>query len=300
MIDKRIITLITLAKTKSFTKTAELLNLTQPAISTQIKTLEEQYHIKIFNREKNDLKLTKEGEILLKYANKFNEIEKQIIPELLLLNENKVIYNIGICESLKEHIIPLMLANYSIIHQNVSFKLSIHSINELYSKLRSYELDLAIIDVSNHELRYKTHQLNADNLVFGINKNNPLSQKDTIRLTDVRKQNIILPSINSKTYQLFSSYVKDKGLKLDNFNIIMINDDIDQCKTLVKHNLGIALFMESFILLDEDIKSVYLHELTYSRNISFIFDREYHHEQLVTELSKLYFKIIAKKEVTLL
>ena len=47
-----------------------------------------------------------------------------------------------------------MLANYSIIHQNVSFKLSIHSINELYSKLRSYELDLAIIDVSNHELRY--------------------------------------------------------------------------------------------------------------------------------------------------
>lgn len=296
MIDHKIKTLLTLVDTKSFTKTAEQLKMTQPAVSTQIKALEDQYHIKIFNRDKNDLRLTKEGALLVKYAKQFNEIEKQILPELLLLNENKVTYNIGVCIGLKEHIIHFILANYSLIHQNVKFIVATYNIRDLYKKLRSHEIDLAIIDVDNNELRYKTFPLNSDRLMFAVNDNNPLSKKEVITLSDLRNQQIILPGVNSKTYQIFSLFLLNQGLKLSDLTILMLNDSIDQCKSLVKKNIGISLFMDSFTLLDGDIKTIPLHDFNITRNINIIYDREYDHDLLIKELIQIYNKI---KEVKL-
>ena len=66
--DTKLLTFIEVCKTKNYTKAAKNLNLTQPAVSQHIKQLELDYNVKLFSRNNNELSLTKDGEIVLKYA----------------------------------------------------------------------------------------------------------------------------------------------------------------------------------------------------------------------------------------
>ena len=76
MIDPKIKTLLTLTEVGNYTQTAKRLALTQPAVSYQIKSLEEQYGIEIFYRGNRQLKPTPEGEILISYARSLAKMEK--------------------------------------------------------------------------------------------------------------------------------------------------------------------------------------------------------------------------------
>jgi len=70
MFDSKLNSLLVLSVTKSITKTAEFVNLTQPSVTSQIKALEEEYGIKIIKRTGNDLIITPEGQLLIKHAEK--------------------------------------------------------------------------------------------------------------------------------------------------------------------------------------------------------------------------------------
>lgn len=70
MIDNKLITLLKLAELKNFTKVAEELSMTQPAVSHHIQQLEEEFQIRLVIRKKNDILLTEEGKIAVNYAKK--------------------------------------------------------------------------------------------------------------------------------------------------------------------------------------------------------------------------------------
>lgn len=74
MIDPKVMTLLALAENCSYTKTAKKMALTQPAVTHQIKLLEEDYKIKLFRRDKKKLVLTPEGEVLVKYARRMSAL----------------------------------------------------------------------------------------------------------------------------------------------------------------------------------------------------------------------------------
>ena len=74
MLDIKLETLLTVNEKKSFTKAAEELSLTQPAVSHHIAMLEEDLKIKIFHRSRGEIKLTPEGEIAVKYAKRIKAL----------------------------------------------------------------------------------------------------------------------------------------------------------------------------------------------------------------------------------
>ena len=78
MIDQKFITFLAVCQYRNFTVAAKQLNLTQPAISQHIKQLESELDITIFNRTNNELKLTNEGNILLKYARRIASLYKDL------------------------------------------------------------------------------------------------------------------------------------------------------------------------------------------------------------------------------
>ena len=78
MIDQKLLTLISVAETGSFSKAAKKLCLTQPAVSTHIKLLERELNVKLFTRGNNQLKLTNEGIIVLTYAKRIQSIYSEL------------------------------------------------------------------------------------------------------------------------------------------------------------------------------------------------------------------------------
>ena len=82
MIDPKVKTLLALVEIGNYTKTAQHLSLTQPAVSHHIRQIEEEYEIKIFHSGKKTLSLTPEGEVLVKYAKRLMAIEQKLTHAL--------------------------------------------------------------------------------------------------------------------------------------------------------------------------------------------------------------------------
>ena len=82
MLDNKTETLIAVAEQKNFTRAAEALSLTQPAVSHQISQLEQSLGAKLFNRKKGELTLTQEGEIAVRYARILTSMDQKMHMEI--------------------------------------------------------------------------------------------------------------------------------------------------------------------------------------------------------------------------
>lgn len=133
------------AEYNSFSKAAEILHISQPAISYAIKELESQLSTKLFIRENRKIKLTNDGEKLMYYLTRaFNDIN---IAERIL-KENKKEYmglvKIGIYEHISLVILPDLLDKFVKKYPNVKFEILTSSSSELKEKLKNRELDFII------------------------------------------------------------------------------------------------------------------------------------------------------------
>ena len=112
MIDAKVHTLLTLVEAGSYTKAAELLHLTQPAVSHHIRLLEKLYGIKIFHPGKKELRLTPEGSILLKYAHRLTAIDHRARQAIEDSRRELTHITIGLTQTGGENKMPQVLALY--------------------------------------------------------------------------------------------------------------------------------------------------------------------------------------------
>ena len=240
MIDSRLVTLLTVMESGSYTKAGKQLSLTQPAITAQMKSLEKEYNVKLLRRTKSGIVLTPEGEIAAKYAKRFMVMEEEMQKEMLA-QFTKTKLRIGITHTSESNTIAEVLAKYCSMHENTSITIITDTINSLYEKLENYEIDLAIVDekkVSN-ELNYM--MFDTDYLVCVTSNRNYYAKYPSITINQLKNEPMILRSKDSATRQLFESAIKAAGDSIDNFNILMEVDNISTIKDLVRKDLGISI-----------------------------------------------------------
>lgn len=113
MIDNKLITLLKLAELKNFTKVAEELSMTQPAVSHHIQQLEEEFQIRLVIRKKNDILLTEEGKIAVNYAKKILALYEKMEQEIKGYQRNITNLRIGITHTSESNIMMVVLAKCS-------------------------------------------------------------------------------------------------------------------------------------------------------------------------------------------
>jgi DNA-binding transcriptional LysR family regulator len=113
MIDFNLKVFIAVAKMNSFTRAAEFLNLSQPAVTHQIKNLENMLRIKLFARCQNKISLTKSGEILLRYAEDISRLYHQAMKEIQEAN-NRVAgdVHLGAASLLGKYLLPRVIGEF--------------------------------------------------------------------------------------------------------------------------------------------------------------------------------------------
>ena len=133
MVDPKTQSLLAVAKYGNFTRAAETLSLTQPAVSHHIKQLETELGVVIFSRKKGDLKLTKAGEVVVKYALRLNAIQDRL-KEVLSDRENNIErLRIGITHTAESNIIAEVLAKYGNDNPDIIITIITDSIKNLYN-----------------------------------------------------------------------------------------------------------------------------------------------------------------------
>ncbi len=291
MIDVRLETLIKVAELKNFTKAAEELNLTQPCVSHHISSLEEELNVTIFNRQKNNIFLTNEGEIILKYAKRFQNLSTKLNQELIDYKSNITKLRIGLTHTSESNIMTEVLAKCVNIMSNLTITINTDTIKNLYDKLENYEIDIAIIEGKNPNNNLNSFMLDTDYLVCAMSNNNPLSKNGVITLNELKKEKLILRLPTSATRILFESTLESINESIDEFNIILEVDNIATIKDLVRKNLGISILPKSACMNEVKKKKMTIlpiENLSMIRETNIIYPKNFSHIDILKTITKIY------------
>lgn len=291
MIDNKLITLLTVCDTKNFSKASKILNLTQPAISQHIASLEKELNIKIFNRVDNQMKLTDKGEILVKYARRIASLYNDLDVKLEDARKNINSLTVGITHSSEGNIIPLVLAKYCDMYKGTHIKIISDSIKNLYDKLSAYEIDIAFIDGKIASNKFSSVSLDTDSLVAVMSKKNTLSKNEIININDLKKQRLLMRQVGSATRLLFESQLESINMSLDEFNVILELDNIAAIKDLVMRDLGVSVLPKSVCYQEIKNNSLIIRpieNLTMIREVNLVYQKNVVEKKVLDDLVKIY------------
>lgn len=301
MLSTKLKTLITVTELGSFTKAAEALSLTQPAVSHHISQLEEELGITLFIRSKKELKLTIEGEIVVQYARRMSALYDKLKVELA--NSEKKITNlrIGVTHTAESNLTTEVLAKCSEASDNEDNHFSItiitDSINNLYNKLRNYEIDLAIVEGNTADSDFEFQVLDTDSLVCIMANSNPLAANSMITLRQLKKERLILRLPSSATRILFDSTLQSMNESLDNYNVAIEVDNIATIKDLVRKNLGVSVLPRSACMKElrkNKLVALPIKNLNMIRETRIVYNKDFLHEYMLDKIIQTYRKTAKK------
>lgn len=283
LVDIRLLTFITVAKTKSYTKSAEILNITQPAVSQHIKYLEEEYEVKLIKKSGKTFNLTSEGLILLKYAEEIQSLYRML--KMKLKNSSSIVksYNLGASMTIGAFILPDLLADYKISNPNTNFLLQVNNTKEVLEKLLTRKLDFALIEGLFDKNKFKFKKLTDDELVLAVSPKHDFAMRCEVTIDDVLKGNLILREKGSGTRVVFENKLAETGYNINNLNAYMEIGSIQAIKSLVESNLGYSIISREAIkkeLSQGTIKELYIKDFPIIREFNFVF---LHEEDYINE-----------------
>lgn len=298
MINARFHTLLEVYKQGSITKAAQSLNLTQPAVSQHIKHLEEEYNVKLFFRGDKELKLTEDGEILIKYAKRINSLEQSLVTALKNRKRNIRHLTIGVTQSLEMGLSTNLFPAFCDENPKTHVTIISDTIQNLYQKLKTYELDVILIDGKISDSNFNSILLDTDYLVLAVGNDNPLSKKSVVTLDELKREKLILRLPGAGTRTLFENNLGSNNQSIDDFDVILEVDNISIIKELVKNNFGVSVLAHSTCL--SEIKKnkftvIPVENLSITREINLIYHQDFEYTDILNDITRLYHKVSAEQ-----
>lgn len=291
MLDPKLETFITVAELKNFTKAAQALNLTQPAVSNHINQLEKEYNTKLFMRKKKDFTLTNEGKIALTYARRLKALHDKMIQKIADVQTSSSHIKIGITHTSENNNITEVLAQYANQMHNITITIITDSINNLYDMLENYQLDIAIVDGKKQSGKLNYLMLDTDYLVCVLSSQHPLAKNSSISLNQLKKENMILRLPSSSTRSLFEATLISINESIDSFNVLLEVDNVSTIKQLVMNNFGVSILPQSVCTKDVKkgkIKTLPIENLSMTRQMNIAYNKDFANIDVLNDIVTLY------------
>lgn len=294
MVDSKVRTLIRVVDEGGFTRAANSLHLTQPAVSHHIRQLEMEYGIHIFRQDKKELTLTPEGEVLVKYARRIIAVERAARQAIEDSRRSLRHLSVGLTPTAGENRMPQVLALYCHEHPQVHINIVTDTINNLYQRMELYGLDLAVVEGALPGQKFNLILLDTDYLCVITSPEHPFARRQSIQLSELKGERLILRSAKASTRTLFDGYLQSCGESVQNFNVMMELDNVAMIKELVGQNLGVSVIAKS--ACREEVRAgrlaaVPIENASMSRDIRLIYHSDFGHPDVLDELREIYERI---------
>lgn len=239
------------AKHKNFTLAARETKRTQPTISLQIKALEEELGVRLFERlGPKKVSLTPEGKL-------FQELSADLLQEVVDLpkrfNEARGLYNTSSIRilthnSVMTYLLPPVIKQFKKLFPECQLTILNRTRPEILQILDAGEADLGItaLETVPPNIEYKIFS-RFDRILI-TNKNHPLSKKATVTLEDIAEYPLVLPTVESNTRRIIDERFREKGLT---YNLTMEVVGRSAIKAYVEMNLGISILNEYYVTEDD-------------------------------------------------
>ncbi|HBX23203.1 MAG TPA: hypothetical protein DEF34_06195 [Desulfotomaculum sp.] len=265
----------TVANLKSFTRAAEELYMTQPAISKNIKQIEEFYGVVLFRRIGNHIELTEAGNKLLQFANdilKLADEAKEALNEGKLQAEEKIVLSVG--STVGVYILPLVLKKFIKKYPKVQFTIEISNAQKILDQFVEGSIDMGIIGALVHKTSLNYQPFISEELKLIVANNHPWSELNQILVSDLKGQSFFLREKGSGLRYVVEERLKKAGLELDNVIEMPNNEAIVK---LVEAGLGVSIVSEYAIAEDLElnrVKTVGIKDLDLHRHFYLVYQEE--------------------------
>jgi len=232
----------TVADKKSFSGAAQNLFISQPAVSMHIKSLEEHFGTRLFDRNTQQVTITEAGRILYEYTDKIlsllDEAEKDISK---LTGRIQGQLSVGASFTLGEYVIPKILGSFKKQHPQVRALLQVTNTEHIVNLVLKQELDFGLVEnrVDNPGLIAK-HFLQ-DELIVVLPTNHPLAEHQLILIDELVALPLVLREQGSGTRKITEDRLKEEGVNLFALNVVMELGSTEAVKGAVEAGFGATI-----------------------------------------------------------
>jgi DNA-binding transcriptional LysR family regulator len=229
------------ADLKSFSKAADDLFLTQPTVSGHILSLEQSLSLRLFDRTSREVRLTKAGEVFLKYASKILSFRKDLLNALSEFSQGiKGELSLGASTIPGEYLLPKLMGDFKREHPHFIISLKIADTKEIVQYVLQDNVEFGIIGAKlNHpSLHYEKYE--EDEIIVVAPSDHPLTRKKKVNLEELLKEPWIIREEGSGTQMAIEKALRKKGKSLKQFNVVMEMGSTSSVKEGVKAKLGLT------------------------------------------------------------
>jgi len=232
----------TVADKNSFSLAAEVLDLTQPTISFQIASLEQELGTRLFDRGGRNTSLTKSGEVLYRYAVQIIDLTveaQQAIDRLQGLLSGEI--TLGASTIPGAYILPPLLKRFKENYSGIDIRLIVGDTREITARVLHNELEIGVVGASEKSDHLVFDRFVTDNLVLAVPAHTDWFASDTVTLEALRQIPFVMREEGSGTRTIMERKLAEVGLGIEDLNIVMTLGSTAAVKGAVESGAGASI-----------------------------------------------------------
>lgn len=249
MILRHIKYFLAVAEHRSFTRAAASLYVSQPALSQQIKQLEESLKVTLFDRSGRQVKLTHAGEVYAGYAHKaLQDLEEGRRALHDVQNLSRGALRIAITPTFTTYLIGPLIKAFHNLYPNITLSIQEMSQEQMEKQLLDDEFDVGIAFAEVHSAEIETQTLLVETLALVVNKDHPLARHQTIDLQTLSEQSLVLLSHEFVTRGQIEHYCRQHSIKPQ---VLMEANSLSAVLEII-HHTQLTTLLPSNIVSNQD------------------------------------------------
>ena len=237
----------------SFTKAAEMLFMTQPAVTFQIKQLEEQYNTRLFERGHGRVGLTPAGQIVYDYAERILALSGELDTRLKELTGRLAgPLLIGASMTIAEFMLPRVLGEFKSRYPEVHARMLVANSETVESRVGEHSIDLGLIEAPSHLSSLVTEPWCEDELQVVVSPEHPLAKFKSVTPRQLLPHPYISREEGSGTRESTDIYLREAGISQNDLKVEMELGSPEALKGVVSAGTGFAIL--SVLAVEKEVK----------------------------------------------
>ena len=253
MADRRLQVFHAVAKHLSFTRAADALFMTQPAVTFQVRQLEEQYNTRLFERRHGSITLTQAGELALSYAERILELSDEMDTRFAeMTGEMRGLLLIGASTTIAESLLPEVLAEFNASHPQARPRLIVANSEAIAGRVADHSLEVGLVDAPVKLPGLTCEVCCEDELTVICAPGYPLAELKKVGPRALVEYEYLSREPGSGTRDIVDNYFRANKVVVDDLKMQMELGSQEALKAVVATSLGFAIVSRAAV--DKELK----------------------------------------------
>jgi DNA-binding transcriptional LysR family regulator len=248
MSDRRLQVFYAVGKVLSFTKAAEALHMTQPAVTFQVRQLEDHFKARLFDRTHNRISMTEAGQVVFGYAERIFELYDELehaVGELTGDVSGHLV--MGASTTLAEYVLPSLLGEFSRNFPDVTISLKVGNTDAVVAMVEDNSIDLGIVEAPVISGNLDVEVCQQDELVVIVAPDHELAGNQAVSPGQLVDRIFVSREAGSGTRGVFHTYLADQGIEIDTLNSTLDLASPEAVKGAVEAGMGLSVVSRAIV-----------------------------------------------------